>query len=525
MCVKRQEKGFTMRTYNSKISFPRSVSTGVLLFGVFTFGACTKQGNNTFRIQPAVQTFAVRQDTQSKVDMLWVVDNSASMDPSQEKLRKAFVHFANTYMKPNWDIRAAVITTDTYLANPAFATYLNAEAAPGKKRSPDVYPIWNRNYAHLLPGIHDGPIPALCDKNVKPEFFKSFTKCAIRDQSPNTTKDAAINACLSAQGADSYTACVNTAHNNSIHSGTAIINTLNGNPDALLRNFLVNISTGTAGSGSERGMSSVLQLLSDNEDPTSPLFQPEDALFRKGSQRIIVFVSDEDDQSLVMSQNSSQNSSTMLTTKTDYFEDPSNPPKSTCPRSVDGHNYFISDCVNPSKLVPVATVKEKLDSFFRTLDGNPYGNPNYTIGAIVTENVKTIQALQKMQADEQSANGLIVTIDHDKGLRYLELVQLMKDSGARALDLDIGEEDYTPIMNQIGDAVVNRFSTFQLKRAPADRENTIVYIVHGDGSKSRVAQEKYTVTGKTLTLTDPELVKSLMATDRIEIGYEPKTVQ
>jgi hypothetical protein len=52
--------------------------------------------------------------------MLWVIDNSGSMESVQTKVRAGVQQFAQQYMKPTWDIRVATITTDTYLADSSF---------------------------------------------------------------------------------------------------------------------------------------------------------------------------------------------------------------------------------------------------------------------------------------------------------------------------------------------------------------------------------------------------------------------
>src|SRR5262249_32308251 len=85
--------------------------------------ACAPE--NSFRLKQAEEQFGLVRELNTQVDILWVVDNSSSMEPSQEKLRRGFGAVARKYMRPDWDIRTAVITTDTYLANPAFKAALD----------------------------------------------------------------------------------------------------------------------------------------------------------------------------------------------------------------------------------------------------------------------------------------------------------------------------------------------------------------------------------------------------------------
>jgi hypothetical protein len=79
---------------------------------------CT--GSTPFHLQYQSQNFASLTKVNTKLDMLWVVDNSGSMEPEQKKVRAGIQQFAQTYMKPTWDIRVASITVDTYLADPTF---------------------------------------------------------------------------------------------------------------------------------------------------------------------------------------------------------------------------------------------------------------------------------------------------------------------------------------------------------------------------------------------------------------------
>src|SRR6478736_6293288 len=73
-----------------------------------SLSACTQQTPNSFRLQQQMENFAVNREINTKVDLLWVVDNSASMNVSQDKIRGGFEAFARKYLKEAWDIRLAV---------------------------------------------------------------------------------------------------------------------------------------------------------------------------------------------------------------------------------------------------------------------------------------------------------------------------------------------------------------------------------------------------------------------------------
>src|SRR5262245_6898423 len=100
------------------LSKTHSIIFGPALASAF-LSACTGQLPSSFRLQQQEEVFKSTQEINTKLDILWVVDNSGSMAGEQAKLRDGFVSFASRYMRPTWDIRLAVITTDTYLANPA----------------------------------------------------------------------------------------------------------------------------------------------------------------------------------------------------------------------------------------------------------------------------------------------------------------------------------------------------------------------------------------------------------------------
>jgi hypothetical protein len=74
---------------------------------------------------PVVEFFPIATRSESTVavkvykpiDILWVIDNSFSMDPDQANLAAAFSNFANVYLRnTNIDLRMLAITTDTYMA-------------------------------------------------------------------------------------------------------------------------------------------------------------------------------------------------------------------------------------------------------------------------------------------------------------------------------------------------------------------------------------------------------------------------
>lgn len=59
-------------------------------------------------------------EVSNKIDILWVVDNSASMDPLQQNLASNFSSFINNFVAKGYDFHLAVTTSDAYLADPLF---------------------------------------------------------------------------------------------------------------------------------------------------------------------------------------------------------------------------------------------------------------------------------------------------------------------------------------------------------------------------------------------------------------------
>jgi hypothetical protein len=490
--------------------------------------------------QDHTQGFTAAKKIDQKFDLLFVVDNSASMEESQEKLRKGFKNFAEKYMRPNWDIRVAAITTDTYLAHPRYRAYLNRpnagfsqkssylkdklaklatstpldpifDAATGSfaelPRPIDVVPAWGRDYGRLLPGIHDGPIASLCYDGKyehQGDYKDGSSHCDIRETlakqgSAYVFKYQGTKGCIDPGSSESsITQCVNTVLNDTVHSGRPIISTMppSGTPaDAawekrLLEDFLVNVSVSTAGAGSERGMSSVLQLLADNESSDS-------AFFREGSKRMIVFLSDEEDGSIDLD---APGLPADLEPEQLLVKD--------CDRELEGKKYSVPKCPKESDLLPVAAMKEKLDRFFRGLD-KPGSAPNYSVSAIVTKKWSTLYKLHG-----NKTNGL-----QAHGERYMKLAEAV---GNNSFSMDIGEANYSQILDKIGKTVAEGFRTFKLDQAPADPANLIVKILHEDKSETVVPKKSYTLVDVILTITDDAIVNQLKHTDRLVTESQAK---
>jgi hypothetical protein len=304
----------------------------------------------------------------------------------------------------------------------------------------------------------------------------------------------------------------------------------------------VNLTPGSVGHGSERGLGSLMQLISDNEGTATSFFRPN-------TVRGVIFVADEDDQTFTIDDpapadlspndnymcdqaslldlNSSQTSRITGTNGYCCDTDGNNcrygdNGLSCSAKTVDSHTYTISLCPDTTKLEPVADVKDSLDQFFFDLDGSdpedPESDAGYFTVSIVPKTGTTIQNLQAQRDIEDANAGNIKLVTVDRGDRYIELGTLV---GNGSMSMDIGESDYTPILDAIGETIISKVGTFDLEREPTGEEDMIVAIIHGDNSVTQVPKDDFVVDGKKLSLTDLDFVLTLEPTDRISINYQP----
>ena len=285
-------------------------------------------------------------------------------------------------------------------------------------------------------------------------------------------------------------------------------------------------------------MSSLLQILSDNEGTSS-------SFFRKNSLRGIIFLSDEDDQSLEIPSSpgagfkpfsnyacdqasliglngaGAVTGANGICCNTGGNNCTHGAFGLSCPsKTVDGYTYTLSICADPSLLIPVSSVKQQLDNFFLTLDDSETTDPNYFIAAITPSSASAIQTLQTARSASDAVVGTHKMIEVDRGDRYIELGNLV---GSDSLVLDISASDYSPILDAIGKKILQKKSTFTLSRAPTGKEDMLVTIRHKDGSETTVSSDLYVIQGKNLVFISEDFVLGFAASDNIVINYQPKT--
>jgi hypothetical protein len=445
---------------------------------------CTQSVPNQFKLLPAensapaaFQVGELKVETHAApVDILWVVDNSDSMLTSQTKLKAGLATFANEYLlKPGTDIQVGVVTSDSYVANEAWQKWLVTEL-PAFKKTP----------------LQFHTIEASEQKQWGPDYAK-----------------LSASELLSTKGMTSSSAKAN-----------------------LLAKFKHLVSVGTKGIYEEHEFASVEEFLADNEKGGSP-----NKLFRKGSQRVIVFISDEDDQSIAP-ENVGPEPRKLLyhgayyTGKDKAQADKLLPAQFTidCPaETYQGVPLApMTLCMRPGLVEGVDRFKANLDSFFRELDGNPNGSPNYFVTAIVGKDASTIQGL-RANTKEHNAETKQIVVTNEVGTRYLDLVN---QAGNGSFAMDIGASDYAPILAKIGLEIENRSMTtktkpqtsFDLDRAPDTRERLVVTANLASGRTIVLGASQFHVSGNKLEITDPAFISVLQPGDQIRVQYQPATV-
>lgn len=82
--------------------------------------------SSSFSILPSGQNFQQNTDfISTKIDILWVIDNSGSMETSQQNLVSNFDAFIQNFVQKSYDFRMAVTTTDAILADPMWTNLYN----------------------------------------------------------------------------------------------------------------------------------------------------------------------------------------------------------------------------------------------------------------------------------------------------------------------------------------------------------------------------------------------------------------
>jgi hypothetical protein len=96
-----------------------------VVFASVLLQACGSD-SSSFSILPDSQDFQQSTSfTSTKIDILWVIDNSGSMDSSQQNLVENFDSFIKNFSQKSYDFHMAVTTTDAFMADPLWTGYYN----------------------------------------------------------------------------------------------------------------------------------------------------------------------------------------------------------------------------------------------------------------------------------------------------------------------------------------------------------------------------------------------------------------
>lgn len=118
---------------------------------VLTVSGCDCRGQNLVAtLPPDVRVDTYAQQAASKIDVLWVIDNSGSMAPRQDNLARNFQAFINEFTKNAIDFRIAVTTTDIFKEGGAFV-------GNPKVLAPNTPNLINSFAANVKVGINGSP--------------------------------------------------------------------------------------------------------------------------------------------------------------------------------------------------------------------------------------------------------------------------------------------------------------------------------------------------------------------------------
>jgi hypothetical protein len=145
-----------------------SLKNKLVLVAGLTFGlvGC---GGNSFSIAGDEATFTQNTKASSvPIDILWVVDNSGSMETSQAQVAANVASFIDKFKATNFDFRIAVTTTAAYQALPLFtgdesnSRFRDGTAATGYSgfkvitpTTPNIEAVFNQNIQQGIAGSAD----------------------------------------------------------------------------------------------------------------------------------------------------------------------------------------------------------------------------------------------------------------------------------------------------------------------------------------------------------------------------------
>lgn len=151
----------------------------VALLCLFVAGCECNGGRLRRTLPPDVRVDTYLQQAASKIDVLWIIDNSGSMAPRQENLARNLQVFINEFTRNAIDYRIAVTTTDIFKEAGRFV---------GNPRvlAPTTPNVINAFAANVKVGINGSPY----------EVGMEAARLAIENQ--KTANDTAVQQCKAA---------------------------------------------------------------------------------------------------------------------------------------------------------------------------------------------------------------------------------------------------------------------------------------------------------------------------------------
>lgn len=102
------------------LNLTRISMAAALTAAVLANVGCGSKGGSFNLLQTGQSFQQADAKVNNKLDILWVVDNSGSMDPLQANLNRNFSSFISNFVNKGFDFQLAVTSTDSYLSLPNY---------------------------------------------------------------------------------------------------------------------------------------------------------------------------------------------------------------------------------------------------------------------------------------------------------------------------------------------------------------------------------------------------------------------
>lgn len=225
-------------------------------------------------ILPSVNNFAPDgSQITAKMDILWVIDNSGSMQPYQAELQAQFQNFITEFVGNDYDFRMAVTTTD---GNASFTPAVIVDGGDGTRTDDDTFTIADAGASFIgnqtfTNNSSTCPVAAQGTQTQSSDFWDGNQVDGVSGFPLISSMDSAIDFSLTPIGSDPNSA------------------------DDIESIFNQNIAQGICGSGTEAGLESMVAALK-NASNQALMVNGETLPFpRPDAHLAIIMVTDEED--------------------------------------------------------------------------------------------------------------------------------------------------------------------------------------------------------------------------------------